>query len=89
MGGFPSGQVHCHRCELPLVRPLLVGVGQGSRREVKGERIGLVLIPTLISAVFGQGLCFLFVEEVVDHGQFGTCQDANIGMIPKAPPAGK
>ncbi len=46
------------------------------RREVK---IGLVLIPTLSSAIFGRVCSF-------DHGQFGARRDANIGMKPKAPP---
>ena len=51
----------------------------GGWREVREERIGLVLIPTLSSAIFGPVFGF-------DHGHFGARRDANIGMKPKAPP---
>ena len=51
-------------------------MGRRGRREVK---IGLVLIPTLSSAIFGRVFSF-------DHGQFGARRDADIGMKPKAPP---
>ena len=48
----------------------MVVIGQEGRREVK---VGLVLIPTLSSAIFGRVFVF-------DHGQFGARRDANIGM---------
>jgi hypothetical protein len=54
-------------------------MGRGGRREVK---IGLVLVPTLSSAIFGRVFSF-------DHGQFGARRDADIGMGPKAPPLEK
>jgi len=54
-------------------------VGRGGRREVN---FGLVLIPTLISVIFGSSFVF-------DHGQFGARRDANIGMKPEVPPPEK
>ena len=48
----------------------MVVVGREGRREVK---IGLILIPTLSSAILGTFFVF-------DHGQFGARHDADIGM---------
>ena len=64
---------------LPSDRSSSVVIGQGGRREVK---VGLVLVPTLSSAIFGTVFVF-------DHGHFGARRDANIGMRPKAPPPEK
>ena len=75
VGGRPAGHDHCHRVAVLVDWPSLV-VRRGGRREVN---FGLVLIPTLSSAIFGRVFSF-------DHGQFGACRDANIGMKPKAPP---
>ena len=49
----------------------------------------MVLIPTFISAIFGLGLVFVFVEKVVDHGQFGARRNADISMMLMAPPPKK
>ena len=57
-------------------------IGQRGLREVREERVGLVLIPTLSSAIFGPVFGF-------DHGHFGARSDADIGMKPEAPPTGK
>ena len=48
----------------------VVVMGREGRREVK---IGVVLIPTFSSAIFG--VCFVF-----DNGQFGARRDADNGM---------
>ena len=73
------GRTICHCLVVPLDWSLSVVIGQGGRREVK---VGLVLIPTLSSAIFGRSFVF-------DHGQFGARCDANIGMKPKALPLEK
>ena len=70
---------------LPRVAVELVIIGRDrmrGQREVREERIGLVLIPTLSPAIFGPVFGF-------DHGHFGARCDADIGMKPKAPPMGK
>ena len=71
---------------LPRVAVKLVIMGcdrtGGGRREVREDRIGLVLIPTLSSAIFGQVFGF-------DHGHFGARCNADIGMKPKALPTEK
>ena len=71
VGGWPTGNDHCHCLVVPLDCSLLV-VGRGGWREVN---FGLVLIPTLSSVNFGSSFVFY-------HGQFGVCRDANIGMKP-------
>ena len=79
MGGLPLGGDHCQCLVVPSDRSTVVVVGREGRREV---RVGLVLIPTLSSAIFGRVFVF-------DHGQFGARRDADIGMDPKAPPLEK
>ena len=73
------GEDHCQCLVVPLDWSTLIVVGGEGRREV---RVGLVLIPTLSSAIFGRVFVF-------DHGQFGARRDADIGMEPKAPPLEK
>ena len=78
VGGWPTGHDHCHRVVVPSDRSLSV-VGRGGWREVN---IGLVLIPALNP--MGLGSSFVF-----DHGQFGACRNADIGMKPEVPPLEK
>ena len=70
MGGLPSGIDHCPCIVVPSSQSAVVVVGREGRREVK---IGLILIPTLSSAILGTFFVF-------DHGQFGARRDADIGM---------
>ena len=89
MGRCPLGQAHCHCRALLSICTSLVAVGQERWREVRRERIGLVLIPTLNSAIFGLGFGFLCVGEVVHNGQFGEHFNADISMKVKASPTEK
>ncbi len=62
------------------------GVGQGGRRQVKGEGVILVLIPPLIALIFLAIVVFVIVEKGVDHGQSNQVRDAIIGMTLAALP---
>ncbi len=63
-----------------------MGVGQGGRRQIKGEGVILVLIPPLIAPIFLAIVVFVIVEKGVDHGQSNRVRDAIIGMTPAALP---